>query len=371
LEEGIFVKIDKVDVYLVSTSVKNPIADSTRKVETLGFAVTCLRTDDGLAGFGITYHEVGGEAIRQLILKDLAGQILGKNPFETEVVWEQVFHYFRGIARKGLAFCALSAIDIALWDLKGKALGMPLYRLLGGNKSRLPIYASGGWTSYDEGQLVAEMQSMVAQGYNMVKLKVGIKDGRAPYEDITRVRRVRQELGPNVGILLDANNAYKSATAVRVAHRLDDCNIYLFEEPVLADDMEGLSRVRQSIDIPVATGEHEYTKYGVRDLITHKAVDIVQVDVARCGGVTEWMKVAALTQAWNLAIAPHAMEYLHMHLLSVVPNGLFLERLLMFEPLNELIFVDPPRPKDGFLEIPEAPGLGLTLNQRNLEHYNE
>lgn len=364
-------KIDTVDVYLVSTPVKKPIADSTRKVETLGFTVVRLRTDDGLTGFGMTYHEVGGEAIRQLILKDLAGQIIGKSPFETEVIWEQVFHYFRGVARKGLAFCALSAIDIALWDLKGKALGLPLYKLLGGNKTRLPIYASGGWTSYDEVQLIAEMQSMVAQGYQMVKLKVGVKDGKAPHEDVARVRRVRQELGPKVDILLDANNAYKSATAVRVANQLDDCNIYLFEEPVLADDMEGLSRVRQHIDIPVATGEHEYTRYGVRDLILNKAVDIVQVDVARCGGITEWMKIAALTQAWNLALAPHAMEYMHMHLLSVVPNGLILERLLMFEPLNELVFVDPPRPQDGFLEIPDAPGLGLTFNEAHLEESNQ
>ena len=364
-------KIDRVEVYLVSTPVRDPIADATRKVETLGMAVVCLKTDDGLTGIGLTYHEVGGEAIRQLILKDLAGQIIGKDPFATEVVWEQLFHYFRGVGRKGLAFCALSAIDIALWDLKGKALGMPLYKLLGGIKKRIPVYASGGWTSYNENQLVAEMQSMVAEGYNMVKLKVGVNEGKSPLEDVSRVKRVRQELGPRVEILLDANNAFKSATAVRVANQLSDCNIYLFEEPVLADDLEGLARVRQGSDIPIATGEHEYTKYGVRDLILQKAADIIQVDVTRCGGVTEWMKIAALTQAWNLALAPHGMEYIHMHLLSVIPNGLTLERLIMFEPLNEMIFIDPPQPKNGFLEIPDAPGLGLTLNEVNLQKYNE
>lgn len=364
-------KIEKVEVYLVSAPIQKAIADSTRKVETIGYVVVRLRTDDGTDGVGITYHEVGGEAIRQLIKKDLMEHFVGKDPFETEAIWNEIFHFFRGVARKGLAFCALSALDIALWDLKGKYLGMPLFRLLGGTKSCLPIYASGGWTSLSEDELVEEMQHMVKWGYKMVKLKVGVDSGRAHIEDVRRVKRVRAELGDDVNILIDANNAYQSGVAVSVANQLADSNITLFEEPVLADDIFGLARIRQQTAIPVATGEHEYTKYGFRDLIVNNAVDIVQVDVTRCGGLTEWMKIAALTQAWNLTLAPHSMEYIHMHLMGAVPNGLFLERLLIFEPLNERVFVDPPTPQNGFLEIPQKPGLGLELNESNLRKYGE
>jgi L-alanine-DL-glutamate epimerase-like enolase superfamily enzyme len=364
-------KIDNVEVFLVSTAVKSGIADSTRKVESIGYVIVRVNTDDGLTGIGITYHEVGGEAIRQLIKKDLANRIIGKSPFETEAIWEDIFNFMRGVARKGLAFCALSAIDIALWDLKGKILKMPLYKLLGGNKSRIPLYASGGWTSYSKSQLLEELQSMISNGYKTVKLKVGVNEGKSPEEDIERVRWIRKELGPEIGIMLDANNAYQSATAIRVAHGLDDCNIYLFEEPVLADDLEGLARVRSSIKIPVATGEHEYTKYGMRDLLLNKAVDIVQVDVTRCGGITEWLKIAAMAQAWNVVMAPHCMEYMHMHLLGAIPNGLMLERILTFEPLNEIVFVGQPQPKDGFIEIPDLPGLGLALNEDNIKKLNE
>ena len=364
-------KIDKVEVFLVSTAIPNPPSDSTRTVASLGYVVVCLHTDDGLTGIGITYHEIGGAAIRSLIEKDLAGLLLGRDPLATEVLWERIFHYVRGVGRKGLAFCALSVIDIALWDLKGKMLGLPLYRLLGGERKELPVYASGGWTSYDERQLLEELQGMVAAGYNMVKMKVGVADGKRPDLDVRRVQRVRRELGEEIGIMLDANNAFQAAAAIRLGHQLAEENILLFEEPVLADDLEGLARVRASIDIPVATGEHEYTKYGARDLVKYGAADIIQVDAARCGGVTEWQKIAALTQAWNLSLAPHCMDYLHMHLVSAAPNGLFLERLQAFEPLNEIVFVDPPQPQGGILTIPDGPGLGLVLNMENVRKYNE
>ncbi|HBF37155.1 MAG TPA: mandelate racemase/muconate lactonizing enzyme family protein [Firmicutes bacterium] len=364
-------KIDNIDVYLVSTAVKGNIADSTRQVESVGYVIVRLTTDTGLTGIGLTYHEVGGEGIRQLILKNLSTRVIGKDPFDTEAIWEDMINYMRGVGRKGLAFCALSAIDIALWDLKGKIVGLPLYKLLGGYRKKIPVYASGGWTSYTPDQLVAELQGMVADGYKVVKFKVGVKEGKCPEEDIERVKYVRKKLGPNIGIMIDANNAYQASTAIRVGRQLEDSNIYLFEEPVIADDMEGLAHVRASINIPIATGEHEYTKYGMRDLLLNKAVDIVQFDVTRCGGITEWMKMAAIAQAWNVVVAPHCMDYMHMHLVGAIPNGLMLERILTFEPVSELVFVDPPQPKDGFLEIPDKPGLGLTLNEENIKKFNE
>ena len=160
-------------------------------------------------------------------------------------------------------------------------------------------------------------------------------------------------------ILIDANNCFDAATAIKLANRIRECDITLFEEPVFADDIPGLAKFRRGTDIPLATGEHEYTKFGVRDLLLAEAADIVQVDGARVGGYTEMLKCAALTQAWNVKFAPHAMENIHLHLVAAIPNALFLERLLMFEGVTGQVFKDAPVPVDGYMTVPDLPGIGL------------
>jgi len=354
--------IRKVEVHLVATPVAAGYQDATRKVEKVGFLIVRVTTSDGLEGVGVTYNEVGGDATRSLIERDIGPKVIGRDPFETEAIWQELAAYLRGVARKGLMYCALSAVDIALWDLKGKAVEMPLYRLLGGNRTRVPVYASGGWTSYPDGRLVDEMVGLVGQGYGMVKFKVGVDGGTNPRRDLERVRKVREAVGPGVILMLDANNCWDAGTAVQFANRVKELDILFLEEPVPADDLAGLARFKRGTDLPLATGEHEYTKFGVRDLVLNEAADIVQVDGARVGGYTELLKAAAIVQAWNLRLAPHAMEYIHGHLVSAVANSLFLERLLIFEELSANVFKGAPLPKDGYLEIPESPGLGLNLD---------
>jgi L-alanine-DL-glutamate epimerase-like enolase superfamily enzyme len=205
-------KISKVDVHLVSSAVPEGTADSTRKVETIGFVLVRITTDQGLEGIGVTYHEVGGEATRALIRHNMAPRLIGRDPLESEALWQEFFHYLRGVGRKGLSFCALSAIDIALWDLKGKIANLPVCRLLGGNLSRVPVYASGGWTSYDDDQLVDEMKSMVGRGFSHIKMKVGFGGGTQPNRDVERVRKVREAVGPDIRILIDANNCFDAAS---------------------------------------------------------------------------------------------------------------------------------------------------------------
>jgi L-alanine-DL-glutamate epimerase-like enolase superfamily enzyme len=304
-------------------------------------------------------------------MRTMAPRLMGRDPFETEVIWQDFFQYLRGVGRKGLMFCALSAIDIALWDLKGKILGMPLYRLLGGNKVNVPVYSSGGWTSYADDELVDEMQGMVRQGYKMIKFKVGVDRGSNLRRDLKRVQMVRDAVGPDIGLLLDANNCWDSATGVRFANMVRECDIMLLEEPVFADDIPGLARFKRGTDIPLATGEHEYTKFGARDLILAEAVDIVQMDGARAGSYTEMLKIAAMTQAWNLKFAPHSMENIHLHLVSAVPNALFLERLFLFEEITSYVFVDAPKPVEGIMTIPDRPGLGLTLDMDFINERDE
>jgi L-alanine-DL-glutamate epimerase-like enolase superfamily enzyme len=354
--------IAKVDVHLVSAPVAGNFADATRRVETIGFTIVRLTTSQGLEGIGVTYHEVGGQAIKSLIEHDIAPRLIGRSPLETEVLWEEFFGYLRGVGRKGLTFCALSAIDIALWDLKGKIVDLPLFRLLGGNRTRIPVYASGGWTSYDDDQLVDEMKSMVSAGYDKIKFKVGVEGGGNPRRDLRRVGLVRDAVGPDVAIMLDANNCWDAATAARFANQVKELDILFLEEPVFADDIPGLARFRRATDLPLATGEHEYTKFGARDLIINQAADIIQMDGARAGGYTEMLKIAALTQAWNLKFAPHAMEDIHSHLVSAIPNALFLERLLMFEELTTSVFANAAVPRGGYIDLTERPGLGLDVN---------
>jgi L-alanine-DL-glutamate epimerase-like enolase superfamily enzyme len=355
-------KIKKIDVHLVSHPITGGFADATRKVETIGFLLVRVTTDKGLEGVGVTYHEVGGEATRELIRHNMAPRLIGRDPLENEAIWQEFFHYLRGVGRKGLTYCALSAIDIALWDLKGKIAGLPVVKLLGGNLTKVPVYASGGWTSYDDDKLVDEMKGMVKRGFKAVKFKVGYDGGRNINRDVVRVRKVREAIGPDIRMLVDANNCFDAATAVQLANRIREYDIALFEEPVFADDIPGLARFKRGTDIPLATGEHEYTKFGVRDLLLAEAADIVQVDGARAGGYTEMLKCAALTQAWNVKFAPHAMENVHLHLAAAVPNALFLERLLMFEEITGKVFKDAPMPVDGYMHVPDRPGLALDLD---------
>jgi L-alanine-DL-glutamate epimerase-like enolase superfamily enzyme len=355
--------IADIKVHLVSAPVTGGFADATRTVETVGFTVVRIITDQGLEGIGVTYHEVGGEATKVLIDRNFSPRLLGRDPLQTEVIYADLVGYLRGIGRKGMMLCALSAIDIALWDLKGKIVDLPLYRLLGGAKTEVPVYASGGWTSYDDDELVEEITGMVKRGYTQVKFKVGVEGGTNLRRDVRRVASVRDAIGPDIGIMLDANNCWDAATGVQFANRVRDFDILWLEEPVPADDLPGLARFKRGTDVPLATGEHEYTKFGVRDLLREEAADIVQIDGARGGGYTEMLKIAALTQAWNVKFAPHAMENIHAHLVSAVPNALVLERLLMFEDITAKLFKDVPTPIDGMMAIPDKPGLGLDLDR--------
>ena len=240
---------------------------------------------------------------------------------------------------------------------------MPIYKLIGGNRSDVEVYASGGWTSYSDEELVEEIKGMTAQGSKKVKFKVGVEGGQNPGRDVRRVQKVRDAIGPDIGIMLDANNCWDAATGARFANMVKECDVMFLEEPDMADDLPGLARYKRSTDLPLATGEHEYTKYGVRDLLINSAADIIQTDGARTGGFTELLKIAALTQAWNVKLAPHAMELIHMQIVGGVYNCPYLEKLMLFDELTYGAFKNAPRPVNGMLHIPDLPGLGLTLDE--------
>ena len=222
---------------------------------------------------------------------------------------------------------------------------------------------------YTPEELGAEAVRMVSMGSRKIKLKVGVDGGKTPAEDVRRVRAVREAIGPDIGFMLDANNVWHAATAIQFANQIREYNIEFLEEPVFADDMPGLTEFKRGTDIPLATGEHEYTRYGVRDLLIHHAVDVLQCDVTRVGGYTEMLRVIALSQAWNKIFAPHGMDHMHMHLVAAAPNGAYLEHLFMFDEVVDNVFLNAPKPVNGVMTIPDKPGLGIDLNWDYIRAY--
>ncbi len=326
-----------------------------------------IQTDEGIEGLGIGQ---AGPGVRDVVEHGLKDLLVGQDPFEIEKLWNDMFWRVRGYGRKGIAFCALSAVDIGLWDLKAKALGLPLYRLLGPFRDSVPIYGSGGWTNFTTDELVAEATGWVEQGVRRVKIKVGKDFGQAEREDIERLAAVRRAVGDDVAIYVDANNGYYPKQAIYMGREFEQYQIGWFEEPVLADDIDGLARIAAALDVPIATGEHEYTKYGFRELIARGGADIVQPDVGRVGGVTEWMKVAHMAHGFDLPVAPHAVQLVHLHLACATPNLKVVEYMNVALEGDRIWYTEFPEQKDGMWSpYPDKPGLGLELSASSVEQY--
>jgi L-rhamnonate dehydratase len=352
-------KIKEIRTTLLLDPSSPAFQDATmaRPANGLSVLVLELTTDAGITGVSI-----GQGAIRSFVHNVLSDLVLQADPFNTEKIWNDMFWRVRGHGRKGVAFQAISLVDNAIWDLKAKALDMPLYRLLGPIHEQVPVYGSGGWTNYTTDELLQSQRNVRDAGFTATKLKVGKDFGKAERDDIKRVEAVRKELGDDFTIYIDANNGYYAKQAIRLAEEYKRLDVAWFEEPVLADDIPGLAQVAAATTIPVATGEHEYTKYGFRDLITAGGVDIVQSDIAQVGGVTEWLKIAHMTEAFNLPLAPHAWCLLHLHPAMATPNLMTLEWLDIEQQNIARWFVDPPMPKNGFIKPDDRPGNSLELD---------
>ncbi|MGQ9782005.1 MAG: mandelate racemase/muconate lactonizing enzyme family protein, partial [Nitrososphaeria archaeon] len=271
--------------------------------------------------------------------------------------------------RKGAAIIAMSQIDIGIWDIIGKKLKTPVYKLLGGFRDRVPGYGSGGVLSLSKEQLVREQMSWVEEGFKAVKMKVGRRD---PDEDIEHVRAVREAIGKNVDLMVDANNGWSTSTAIRMAKRL--------EEPVMAEDYDGYARVAAFTEIPIAGGESEYTKFGFKELLLRNCIDICQADVGKVGGITEYMKVAAMAEAFNIPMCPHGLGLVSAHCVAATSNRMFVEffdgnrlpnnTIRKFQEESGRRFMpDSVRPVNGWIDLPKVPGLGLDQDLDAIEEY--
>jgi L-alanine-DL-glutamate epimerase-like enolase superfamily enzyme len=344
---------------------RTPITNGKHTYTHEDLGVVRVETDEGVTGIGLGGTGLAGKAT----IEQLAAGLRGEDPIDVERLWHAMW-VPKLVGRRGLTTRAISAIDIALWDLRAKVAGLPLYKLLGGYRDRVPVYIAGGY--YEEGkglaELAAEMAANVAMGARAVKMKVG---ALSIVEDAERVRVAREAVGPAVKLMVDANCAYRAFEAIQLARRIEDFDVYWFEEPVAPDDYEGHRRVAAATAIPVATGEIEYTRYGFRDLIAHQAAAILNPDAMVMGGVTEFMKVVALAQAHDLAIAPHGAQEVHVHLVAAIANGLILEYYRdTVDPLWGTLYRHTLRLNpDGTVSPPNVPGLGIEPDEEVLRPY--
>ena len=381
-------RIEKLSVSIVRAPLDRAYWMSLEPYSEASEIVVELRTSEGLIGIG-EIHGRPLEKIAEILRDGFAPLLIGRDPLQSEAIYHNLFQctcsrvgarfhaaggqpHFGGGARPQM-MAALAGIDIALWDLKGKILGQPVWRLLGGARSTVPAYASGGYYG-PEGEasietLVEEMGSYVALGYSTVKMKVG---GLAIASDVERVRAVRDCVGPGVSILLDANQAYDVPSAIAAARAFAPYGIGWFEEPLhWYDPVFGLGQVSRAIDIPTASGESELHRWGCRDLIEHAGIRIMQFDCTRAGGVTEWLKVAAYAASHGVAMSPHHDAQIHGHLVAAAPNGLTLE---VFpnphrDPLWQELYTGCPTVSNGIVRLSDSPGFGFGLNPAGMERY--
>ncbi|MEM2904897.1 MAG: mandelate racemase/muconate lactonizing enzyme family protein [Candidatus Bathyarchaeia archaeon] len=358
-----------------STVLRKPFFNSilyNRPSRERGASITQITTDEGITGFW-----PGGN--KEIIEGRIKPKLLGENPLNLERLWQRM--YMGGDRKpvaKGDYISVMSHVDNALWDLAGKILGQPVYRLLGGYTNRVRVYAAGGY--YAEGKsiegLVKELESNVAEGFTAVKMKVGAwRFGVTMETDVARVKAAREALGDEVDIMVDANNAWNAYEAKRFAKLVEPYQPFWLEEPVEPDDLDGSLELKGSTVIPIASGENEFTRYGFRDLIAKRAVDIIQADPNIAGGLTEIRKIAALADAYHIRFAPHGGHIVGSHAVAAFPNGLIVEHYGgRASPYRDpdpppSLYQDPLQVKDGYIEIPERPGFGMEIDERNAEKY--
>jgi L-alanine-DL-glutamate epimerase-like enolase superfamily enzyme len=340
-----------------------PLIDTTHTIEALDVITLKVTTKEGVVGTGYTYTTGHcADAVKAMLDTEVAPQAVGRSCREVESLWNEAWWRTHWAGRGGVSTLAMAALDIALWDALAIAAGLPLYRYLGAHREHIRGYGSAVNLSLSLPALVVQAQEFVARGFSAYKLKIGQP---TPSADLQRLEAVREVLGPKGLLLVDANMGLTLADALRLARDLQRFDVYWLEEPLIPEDVAGHAALARSTSVPIAAGENLYTKYQFQEYIQAGALHIVQADVIRCGGITEWLKIAHLAQAANLPMAPHFVAELHVHLLCAVPNALILEYLPWFDALVE----EPLRPEGGIFSPPNRPGHGVRFSQDRLAPY--
>jgi L-alanine-DL-glutamate epimerase-like enolase superfamily enzyme len=370
---GLVPGVETVESRTLSIPLRKPLAFATRYVERREYTVVRVRTADGIEGTGYCYcGNRAGRVVTAFVRELLRDHVVGADPLGVEATWTQMYRDAVLLGRRGAALRAISAVDLALWDVIGKATGLPLHRLLGGPKAeQVPCYASGGyyWEEVDPVQYVYdELRGYVDAGFRAVKIKVGrLSKG----EELERARAARKAIGSDVLLMMDANNAWRDASeAIPAIQALAEVDPFWIEEPLMPDDVRGHAAIREKVSVPIATGEIEATRWGFGALLEQGAVDMLQPDATVLGGITEFRKVAALAAGKGVPLYPHWMHHLHTSLVGSIPNAVMVEYFPDLSVLNlGEVLQSPISAEAGFLPLPQEPGIGVRFDDLALNRF--
>ena len=347
-------RIERVDIFQVDLQPLVPRSDAIQSFVSQQTPIVRISCADGAQGIGYSYTiGTGGSSVVAMLRDHLAPRLIGEDPWQIERLWKSLFFHTHATAVGAITSLALAAIDTALWDLKCRRIGVPLWKAAGGAQPRVPVYTTeGGWLHHPAQQLVDESVAAKERGFRGAKLKVG-KPTIA--EDVARLSAVRRAVGDAFEIMVDANQAFTVAEARRRARAYADLDLGWLEEPLPAEDLGGHVELAADAPMPIAVGESIYHASHFREYLERDACSIVQVDCARIGGVTPWLKVAHLAETFNVAVCPHFLMELHVSLTAAVPNGAWVEYIPQLDP----IAASRMAIEDGFAVAPDTPGLGI------------
>jgi L-alanine-DL-glutamate epimerase-like enolase superfamily enzyme len=356
--------VERLEVSAYRVPLDAPESDGTLTWDaTTVIAVEAVSGDT--RGLGFTYGPV---ACATLIEEFLSDAVVGRPVEDAPGSWSAMVRSIRNVGRPGVASMAIAAVDVALWDLKARLLGTSLFRLLGAARDRVPVYASGGFTSLSERDLQRQLEGWAEDGFSRAKIKIGTDWGSHIDRDLDRIALARKTLGPEVELFVDANGGYSRKQAIRVGRSLAAEGVTWFEEPVSSDDVDGLREIREAIDVEVAAGEYAYDLFAFARLIP--GVDVLQADVSRCAGITEWLRACALAAVHGLQVSGHTAQSLHAHPACTVANLRHLEYFVDHQRADRLLFDGVLDPVGGSLAPdPTRPGLGLELKRSDAERF--
>jgi L-alanine-DL-glutamate epimerase-like enolase superfamily enzyme len=358
-------RITHVTTRVLRTPADNPlVVGLPAPTDTREFVTLELGTDDGLVGLGLTFFGGALTPALRAAVDGLARLVIGDDPTQVEAIAAKCRRAAGGAGPGGIFTLALSALDIACWDLTGKARGLPLCALLGGLRDRVPTYASGAlMRAHPVDYLAKAGPRLRDMGFRQMKMQCGSEPTMAA--SIDRVRVMREAIGPDVELMCDINQLWSVNHAIAVGRRLEPYHLFWLEDPTAHDDYPGLARVADALTTPIAAGEYHYGIVPFRHLLEARSIDIVMIDVLRVGGSTQWMKVAAMAEAFNLPVVSHLVPELHVHLIAAIPSGLTVE----YMPWSLRLFEETPKLEAGQLVVPATPGLGLAFDQAAIKRF--
>jgi L-alanine-DL-glutamate epimerase-like enolase superfamily enzyme len=360
-------KITHIHTQIVRLPVDEPLAGGPVVAgATRDFVVLRAGTDAGVEGIGVTFFGGALTGALRAAVDGLGALAIGEDPLRIEAIVNKLRAAAGSCGPGGIFTLALSAIDIALWDIKGKVLSLPLAKLVGGYRERVPTYASGALMRTFPLEHVAKAgPKLVEKGFRQMKMQLALPGDTSPEREIERARVIREAIGESIDLMCDINQRWDVRQAISIGKRIEQYHLFWLEDVVAHDDYPGLARVADALDTPVAGGEYVYGTVPFRHMLEARSVDIVMIDLVRAGGITQWLKIAGMAEAFNLPVVSHLLPEIHVHLIAAIPHGLTVE----YMPWSSKLYEEVPVPVKGELVVPNKPGLGLKFDADMLKRY--